>query len=953
MIALGRLAITSFLVCCVQLSWAQVSTTTTLASSPNPSFVNQNTMLTATVSGANPTGNVLFYDAGNQIGNGTLSGNSTAISFTFNSTGTHALTAVYQGDANFRTSTSAVRNQTVNAQTASSTVLSSNVPSPSLGQSVVLTATITGSSPTGTVTFYDSNQAVTLGTATVGSSKAALSVSFSAVGSHNLSASYSGDAPNTSSSASLALTVIPGNMTWAFGYDPQGNLTQSTNPFGWNTTNSYDSLQRKTSIVQPAVAASPTPTTITSYDGQDNIKSVQDPRNLTTNYTLDGLANKTAQSSPDTATTNATFDAVGNLLTRTDARNIKTTFTYDVLNRVKTIGYPTGTGTTFEYDGGSSPYPGSRGQLTKLTDESGVTTFTYDALSRPVGRSTLAGGKTMSIAYAWGTTGTATGKLTAITYPSGARVNYQYDTAGRVKALTVNPPNSNGVGTNTGSFLNILSGITYNADNNILGWTWADNATYARTYDSFGRLSTFPVGYPLGTGISGGLTRTLAYDNAARITGYTHTNSSGAQASFNQTFGYDGLDRLLQQGTSSLNYGYTYDATGNRTSQKIGANTYTNTVSSTSNRLTVVQTAGTGGAAVNNTQNYTASGSLTGDGTATYVYSARGRMSSSTASGSTTSYLYNGLEQRVSKTGTLVPTGAAYYEYDLAGHTIGEYASSLAPVAETVYIDDVPVAVLKETGTAAASTIALSVGNVYADQINTPRIVTRNSDEAILWRWDSTEAFGNSAPNENPSALGAYKYNQRMPGQVFDAEDQDFYNLNRDYQPRTGRYAQSDPIGLRGGINTYSYVAGNPLSYVDPLGLAADVLPTPIRIPNVTPSPWLIPLIPLLIPGDTAGDDGCNKCAPATPANIRAILNQGGPWLTLQPSISASHVQSLVNAIEAGATLPPVQADGYIIVDGNHRFVAAFLCRKGLSIQPWTAPLSTPRIPIGNLQILP
>ncbi|OGA47800.1 MAG: hypothetical protein A3G24_21770 [Betaproteobacteria bacterium RIFCSPLOWO2_12_FULL_62_13] len=107
---------------------------------------------------------------------------------------------------------------------------------------------------------------------------------------------------------------------------------------------------------------------------------------------------------------------------------------------------------------------------------------------------------------------------------------------------------------------------------------------------------------------------------------------------------------------------------------------------------------------------------------------------------------------------------------------------------------------------------------IHTDHLNTPRLITNGAGQTA-WRWDNTDPFGGNPPDENPSGLGNFTCNLRLPGQYFDRETNLHYNYFRDYDPSIGRYIQSDPIGLDGGINTYAYVANDPMRQVDPMGL--------------------------------------------------------------------------------------------------------------------------------------
>jgi RHS repeat-associated protein len=112
---------------------------------------------------------------------------------------------------------------------------------------------------------------------------------------------------------------------------------------------------------------------------------------------------------------------------------------------------------------------------------------------------------------------------------------------------------------------------------------------------------------------------------------------------------------------------------------------------------------------------------------------------------------------------------------------------------------------------------------VHTDHLNAPRKIAQPTTGTLAWRWD-TDPFGTVAPNNNPAGLGTFPYNLRFPGQYYMAETGLNYNWRRDYDPLTAKYAESDPIGLAAGVNTYSYVAGNPVSNVDPRGLCTVLL---------------------------------------------------------------------------------------------------------------------------------
>jgi RHS repeat-associated protein len=808
------------------------TTATSLSASAPVAEIGQSIVLTATVAGVGATGTVTFKDGDTTLGTGTLSGGKSALTTGFGTAGSHSLTVSYAGNATNAAGTSAAIEVLV-SPSATATTLSATPNPVNPGQSITLTATVAGANPSGTVTFRNGN--TLLGTAVLSAGKANLATSIATAGLYSLSAAYGGDPANQPSASQTLLQLVgsdpndapPTALTWNYLYDTNGNLTQAADPNGNVTNHDYDLLNRRVQTIQPTPASGQArPIIGIAYDGQGRVTQVTDPRNLVTAYTVDGLGNTTAQQSPDAGNSNATFNELGQALTLTDGRGKVTSYSYDALNRLTNVSYLTGVGTVFTYDQGSNAI----GKLSSFSDESGSTSYGYDGLGRVIRKTQLSGpaNRSFSVAYAWGSTGGATGQLQSITYPSGVNVVYNHDGAGRISAVAVNG----------GALLNNLS---YNPLGAAQSWRWGDGVAYKRSFDAHGRLASYPLGHPSGVGASQGMTRNVTYDSAGRITGYTHATDTGPHTVWDQSFRHDDLDRLTQS-LGGTNYSYAYDASGNRTAQTAGGAAYTHAVSATSNRLSSVQTAGNANT-VNHAITYDTAGNTLANGRSTATYSDRGRLAALTvASGAgtaTVSYLYNALEQRLYKAGPagVVPTGVAYYVYDEQGQVLGEYDAQGQPVYEVIWLNNMPVGVIKQTRTGSGPTqvVSTQVDYIYADHLNTPRVIARglpSTDHRIVWRWDATEPFGVTLADENPTGAGVYAFNLRLPGQVFDRESSLHYNWHRDYEAWVGRYTQSDPIGLDGGINTYTYVKSAPLTRFDFLGL------------NSCGSGWNEPIVP-------------------------------------------------------------------------------------------------------------
>ena len=275
-----------------------------------------------------------------------------------------------------------------------------------------------------------------------------------------------------------------------------------------------------------------------AYNGADAMTSVVQGSQTRT-YVRDGLSRLTSQTLPESGTTTYSYlnsssgvcaGNVSAVCIQTDARNVKITYAYDQLNRLTSKTYSDHTSNVIYYHDQTS-YNGlsitnGMGRMTGMSDGSGQTAWSYDAVGRVLKETKTVGTVTKSITYTYN----LDGSVASLMYPNGHTVSYTYGNAGRAVSAT-----------DSGS------GISY-----------VQSATYA----PHGKIAT--ATYLKATGFNG-IVRTLGYNKRLHATSLKDSSSNGTIKDLSYSYSSGALDNgnlmsMTDNAASGRTQSYAYDA---------------------------------------------------------------------------------------------------------------------------------------------------------------------------------------------------------------------------------------------------------------------------------------------------------------------------------------------------------------------------------------------------------
>lgn len=358
--------------------------------------------------------------------------------------------------------------------------------------------------------------------------------------------------------------------------------------------------------------------------------------------------------------------------------------------------------------------------------------------------------------------------MATVGYPDGNQATYAY-TRGVVSGVTL---------TVGGNAVTGASAIGYRAgDLAMASWTSSNGLAATLSYDTDLRLTAISVPGVQSLGFT--------YDAANRITQI----ANGIDGSLTQNFGYDAQSRLTSVFGDAANESYGYDANGNRLTQVVNGASDTLSYAAAGNRLL-------GRTGV--TYGYDPQGNLTSLSTGTtYQFDAFNRLVQAAG----TSYYVNPEGLRLRKTSV---AGTTYFAPDLGN-------ALLAENDDGAWVDYVWL-----NGRLIGRISGGQVAAIHVDQVGRPEAVT-DAGRTLVWR------ARNLAFTRNVVLANGLTLNLGFPGQYYDAETGYWNNGFRDYDAAAGRYVESDPIGLLGGGNTYSYAVGDSVQLVDPSGMRVTI----------------------------------------------------------------------------------------------------------------------------------
>jgi RHS repeat-associated protein len=531
------------------------------------------------------------------------------------------------------------------------------------------------------------------------------------------------------------------------------------------------------------------------------------------------------------------------------------------------------------------------GHLTSLKDAAGTLSRTYDERGNLLTENRKNGTTTLKTGYSYD----PASRIASVTYPSTAIVAYTRDIMGRITRASAKTPGA--------AYSSVASGVVYEPFGPATGFTFGNGVKDTRAYDLDYRMTNLTD-----AGTASVQNLGYMYDPANNL---LNINDS-VNAANTQTLVYDTLNRLKTATSATGGYGslaWTYDAVGNRQTQTangVVVTTYNYTPGS--NQLASITTGTT-----TQTVGTTATGNINSfspsiDSVTALTYNQANRLVKVNA-GTTqlAKYTYDAFGQRLRKattTGTL-------YQFDQSGNLLEEaYTNGAGPV-DYIYLGAQSLATLTPgTGT---------FSYLHTDHLGTPQLAT-DSTQAIAWSAGGYQPFGTTG-----TVTGTITQNLRLPGQYFDAESSFNHNGFRDYMPNVGRYLESDPIGLAGGLNTYAYASGNPLTFLDPTGLVSWNLLEPGTNERAAEQLYNPPGVFSVAAHGTSGyidDYSAPGQPPLTPQMFEGQLSahgyQSGQTIVLHACNTGSGIQSFAQQVASDLGITVIAPDNFLSVGWNY-----------------------------------